>query len=177
MKTLEKQTVDYIAGRILSGRYDIRGRELIALVGTGRESDNLAATGVWLAARMLDASEADWTIGRLREVFEDHLEALQYSLREEGAEKDGWVIGLPESALNDVECKRVAEAIAHLLSAEKPADLEAAVTLLDLPSIPKDGCLWRWVRAQNECYTFYPAELTLRLAQRLRRALMALEEV
>ena len=83
MKSLEHQIVDYIAHRLLAGRHDIHGRELVALVGTGREADNLAATCAWIVARTEEhAPLAAHAVGWLREVFDDRVEDLVDNLRQ-----------------------------------------------------------------------------------------------
>ena len=179
MNTLEQQTVDYIAHRLLAGRHDIHGRELVALVGTGWEADNLAATCAWIAARTEEhAPLAAHAVGWLREVFDDYLEDLLDSLHQGRAAMMESSACLPRNPLTDTECRRLAEAIAYLVVGPLYHDkLEAAAGLVLGKPATGDSPLYHWVRAQDDRYAFYPAELTLPLAQRLQRALFALEEV
>ncbi|WP_372747147.1 hypothetical protein [Litorivivens sp.] len=179
MKSLEHQIVDYIAHRLLAGRHDIHGRELVALVGTGREADNLAATCAWIVARTEeDTSLAPNAVGWLRELFDDYLEDQWALLHQCRAPQMENVDCLPRIPLTDIECQRLAETIAYLVAGPLYRDkLEAAAGLVLGKPACGESALYHWVRAQDDRYAFYPSELTLSLAQRLQRALLALEEV
>ncbi len=179
MKSIELQTVDYIARRLLAGRHDLHGRDLVALVGTGREADNLAATCAWIVARTEEHTAlATHAVGWIRELFDDYLEDQLESFHQGRAAPTESADCLPRNPLADIECQRLAEAIAYLVAGPLYRDkLEAAAVLVLGKPASGESALYHWVRAQNDCYAFYPSELTLPLAKRLHRALLALEEV
>lgn len=175
-----KQTaVDYIARRLLAGRHDIYGRELVALVGTGREANNLAAACAWIVARTEEhASLAPHAVSWLRELFDDYLGNQWDQLHQCSASRMENVDCLPRIPLTDTECQRLAETIAYLVAGPLYRDTLYAAAGLVLGKPPLgENALYQWVRAQDDRYAFYPSELTLPLAQRLQRALLALEEV
>jgi hypothetical protein len=179
MGKLEQPTVDYIAHRLLAGRHDIYGRELVALVGTGREANNLAATCAWIVARTEEhASLAPNAVDWLRELFDDYLENQWDQLHQCSAPQMENVDCLPRNLPADTECQRLADATAYLVAGPLYRDtLDAAVGLVLGKPACDENTLYHWVRAQNDRYAFYPSELTRPLAQRLQRALLALEEV
>ena len=179
MDKLEQPTVDYIAHRLLAGRHDIYGRELVALVGAGREANNLAATRAWIVARTEEhASLAPHVVGWLREDFDDYLEDQLDKLHQGWAPPMESADSLPRNPLTDTECQRLADAIAYLVAGPLYRDnlYAAAGLVLEKPPLGENA-LYQWVRAQDDRYAFYPSELTLQLALRLQRALLALEEV
>ena len=179
MDKLEQPTVDYIAHRLLAGRHDIYGRELVALVGTGREANNLAATCSWIVARTEEhASLAPHVVGWLREAFDDYLGGQLDNLHQCWAPPMESADGLPRIPLTDAECQRLADATAYLVAGPLYREKLYAAAGLVLGKPPLgENALYEWVRAQDDRYAFYPSELTLPLAQRLHRALLALEEV
>ena len=179
MDKLEQPTVDYIAHRLLAGRHDIYGRELVALVGTGREVNNLAATCAWIEARTEEqTSLVPNAVGWLRELFDDYLKDQWGQLQQGRATLMESAEGVPRKPLTDTECRRLAEAIAYLVAGPLYRDkLDAAAGLVLGKPTCSESALYHWVRAQDDRYAFYPSELTLPLAQRLQRALLALEEV
>lgn len=173
MSAAMKNTVDFIAHQLLAGRFNPHGRELVTLVGTGLELNNLHAAGAWVSGR-LDAShpiEAH-VLSALRDRFDDHLARTLDSFRNGDAVSLDRPNYLPQMPLTDSECSRIADAIGFLMSGcIQREHLDAAVGMLLANNHPRSNVLVQWVRSQKSCYAFYPAELTLPLAQRLQRAL------
>lgn len=179
MNTQEQEVVKYIAHRLLAGRYDIYGRELVALIGTGRETDNLAATAVWIEARAEEGSlYRPQEVGELREAFDDCLIRLKDRLHQNCVEEVTVPASLKSNSLTDCECRCMVDALVYLMAGPLCGRyLYAAVALILENRIACESAIFQWVRNQEDRYVFYPAELTLQLAQRLQRELLTLEEV
>jgi hypothetical protein len=124
------------------------------------------------------ASLAPHVVGWLRAAFDDYLEDQLDNLHQGWAPPMESADGLPRIRLTDTECQRLAGAIAYLVAGPLYRDkLYAAAGLVLGKPTYGESALYHWVRAQDDRYAFYPSELTLPLAMRLQRALLALEEV
>ncbi len=179
MTKLNHDTVDYIAHRLLENRYDPYGRELVALIGTGRESNNLAAVGDWVVAQSsIHIPPMKQLLSELRDVFDDCLSELQADIRNRVGNGLSVATRAPRKSLTDAECRCVADAIAYVVAGpvhRSRVNIAAGLSLGQ--SISCRQGLYQWVRAQEDRYVTYPAELTMVLAQRLLRSLTLLEDV
>lgn len=179
MSTIDKKAMDYISQWLLAGRYDIFGHELVAIVGTGTEGNNLAATKAWVAT--YTEVHRPWgtqITGGLRDAFDRYLEDALWRFHYRIAEDAGSNAGRPLRPLTDKECRYLAEAIAYLLAGSvHRSALNSAVGLVLGATAYNEHSLHQWVRAQEELYAVYPAELTIKLAQRLQATLVMQEEV
>jgi len=170
MNTLTKETARSLAKVINSRLSTCYNDDLVAILGTGRESNNEQAVQSWLMSRFahIEVGRADMLMEYASEVLTQHLDDIRLEV----------VIGvtaelpiqqefIPAKALTNLELRCIARAIYLLISNEQSKSyLDALIQLVledDGNTIEK---ITAWVSSQAQTYTYFPSELSLPLARR-----------
>jgi hypothetical protein len=175
MNTLTKETARSLAKVINSRLSTCYNDDLVAVLGTGRESNNEQAVLTWLLSRF-----AHIEVGHKGSLMEYAFEVLTQHLDDIRLEVAIGVITelplqpsfFPARALTERELHCIARSIYLLVLGQ------GSRTYLDsLIGIVLNGKenavenIAMWVSSQTQVYTYFPSELTLPLAQRLMRKL------
>jgi len=144
--------------------------DLVAILGTGRESNNEQAVQSWLLSRFanIEVGRKELLVEYASEALMQHLNDLRLEVAIGGkAELQAQQCFIPAKALTERELRCIARAIYLLISSEQSKSyLDALIELVlegDGNTIEK---ITAWVSSQAQVYTYFPSELTLPLAQR-----------
>lgn len=171
MNTLTKETARSLATVINSRLSTCYNDDLVAILGTGRESNNEQAVQSWLMSRF-----ANIEVGRKETLLEDASEVLTQHLDDIRLEVATGVINefplqpsfIPAKALNERELHCIARSIYLLVLGQGSRTYLDSLAKLVLGgqgnTIEK---IVIWVSSQTQIYTYFPSELTLPLAQNL----------
>jgi hypothetical protein len=180
MNTLTKETARSLAKVINSSLSTCYSDDLVAIIGTGRESNNEQAVQSWLMSRFanIEVGRTDMLMEYASEVLIQHLDDLRLEVAIGG--KLGQQTPqkfIPAKALTEIELRCIARAIYLLISNEQSKPyLDALIELAlegDGNTIEK---ITGWVFTHTQVYTYFPSELTLPLAQRLMNKLKQASE-
>ncbi len=171
MSTLTNENAAALA-TMLSDRISTKySDDLVAVLGTGYESTNAAATLSWLLA-CLDPADYS-TAGEFALAATDRLNVHLDDVRSEATRRVNVEVtvqhpNLPSYALSEPERRLAAKAVYWLITSPESEDYMKALICFVLDG-KGDAIerIARWIRSQSPLYTFYPTELTIPLSQRL----------
>tara|TARA_R110000772_G_scaffold213576_1_gene324107 strand:+ start:865 stop:1413 length:549 start_codon:yes stop_codon:yes gene_type:complete len=175
MNTLTKETARSLAKVINSRLSTCYNDDLVAILGTGRESNNEQAVQSWLMSRF-----ANIEVGQKGSLMEYAFEVLTQHLDDIRLEVAIGVITelplqpsfIPARALTERELRCIARSIYLLVLGQGSRDyLDALVELVlggDGNTIDKIAA---WITSQIGAYTYFPSELTLLIAQNMMQKL------
>ncbi|MEX1670144.1 hypothetical protein AB4876_14585 [Zhongshania guokunii] len=175
MNTLTKETARSLAKVINSRLSTCYNDDLVAILGTGRESNNEQAVQSWLLSRFanIEVGRTDMLMEYALEVLIQHLDDLRLNVAIGGkSEQKTPQSFIPAKALTERELRCIARAIYLLISNEQSKPyLDALIEVVlkgDGNTIEK---ITAWVFTHTQIYSYFPSELTLPLAQRLMHKL------
>jgi hypothetical protein len=180
MSTLTKETARSLAKVINNNLSTCYSDDLVAILGTGRESTNEQAIWSWLMSRFanIEVRRTEVLMEYASEVLNQHLNDLRLEVAIGGnSELPIQQSFIPAKALTNRELRCIAGSIYLLILNEgsKPY-LDALIELVlegDGNTIEKIAA---WVFTHTKIYTYFPSELTLPLAQRLMHKLKQASE-
>lgn len=180
MSTLTKETARSLAKVINNSLSTCYSDDLVAILGTGRESSNEQAVRSWLMSRFanIEVGRIEMLMEYASEVLIQHLNDLRLEVAIGGnSELPIQQSFIPAKALTNRELRCIAGGIYLLILNEgsKPY-LDALIELVlegDGNTIEKIAA---WVFTHTQIYTYFPSELTLPLAQRLMHKLKQASE-
>lgn len=175
MNTLTKETARSLAKVINSRLSTCYNDDLVAILGTGRESNNEQAVQSWVLSRFahIEVGRTDMLMEYALEVLIQHLDDLRLDVAIGGkSEQKTPQSFIPAKALTERELRCIARAIYLLISNEQSKPyLDALIEVVlkgDGNTIEK---ITAWVFTHTQIYSYFPSELTLPLAQRLMHKL------
>lgn len=180
MNTLTKETARSLAKVINSRLSTCYSDDLVAILGTGRESNNEQAVQSWLLSRFanIEVGRTDMLMEYASEVLTQHLDDIRLEVA------IGVITELPlqpsfisAKALTDREIRCIARGIYLLVLGQGSRDYLDA--LVDLALDGQGNAIERitaWISSQTQIYTYFPSELTLPLALRLMHKLRQASE-
>lgn len=169
MNTLTKETARSLATVINSRLSTCYSDDLVAILGTGRESNNEQAVQSWLMSRF-----ANIEVGRTDMLMEYASEALTQHLDDIRLEVAIGVMTelplqsafIPTRALTDREIRCIARGIYLLVLGQGSRTyLDSLIELVLEGDGNTIGKIATWFTSQIGAYTYFPTELTLPLAQ------------
>ena len=175
MSILTKETARSLAKVINNSLSTYYSDDLVAILGTGRETSNELAVQSWLMSRFanIEVGRKELLVEYASEALMQHLNDLKLEVAIGGkAELQAQQYFIPAKALTNLELRCIARAIYLLISNEQSKSyLDALIELV----LEGDGNITEkitaWVSSQAQVYTYFPSELTLPLAQRLMQNL------
>ena len=175
MNTLTKETARSLAKVINSGLSTCYNDDLVAILGTGRESNNEQAVQSWLMSRFanIEVGRTDMLMEYASEALTQHLDDIRLEVAIGAAtELPTQPSFMRVKALTERELRCIARSIYLLILGEgsKPY-LDALIEVVlegDGNPIEKIAA---WASFQTQIYTYFPSELTLPLAQHLMQKL------
>jgi len=175
MNTLTKETARSLAKVINSRLSTCYNDDLVAILGTGRESNNEHAVQSWLMSRFtnIEVGRTDMLMEYASEVLTQHLDDIRLEVA------IGVITELPlqpsfisARTLTERELRCIARSIYLLVLGQ------GSRTYLDsLIEIVLEGegntieRIAMWASSQSQVYTYFPSELTLALARCLTQKL------
>jgi hypothetical protein len=165
MSTLTKETARSLAKVINNSLSTYYSDDLVAILGTGRESSNEQAVQSWLMSRFanIEVGSTDTLMEYASEVLKQHLNDLRLEVAIGGnSELPIYQSFIPAKALTNRELRCIAGSIYLLILNEgsKPY-LDPLVELVlqgDGNTVEK---IASWVLTHTQIYTYFPSELTL----------------
>ncbi len=180
MNTLTKETARSLAKVINSRLSTCYNDDLVAILGTGHESNNEQAVQSWLMSRFthIEVGRADMLLEYASEVLTQHLDDIRLEVaigvRTELPLQPSFI---PEKVLTERELHCIARSIYLLVLGQ------GSRTYLDSlieRALEGEGNtiekIVMWVSSQTQVYTYFPTELTLPLAQGLMHKLKQANE-
>jgi hypothetical protein len=175
MNTLTKETARSLAKVINSNLSTCYNDDLVAILGTGRESNNEQAVQSWLMSRFanIEVGRTDMLMEYASAVLTQHLDDIRLEV----------AIGvitelplqpnfIPAKSLTERELHCIARSIYLLVLGQGSRDyLDALVELVLGGNGNPIERIAAWVSSQAKVYTYYPSETALPLAQRLMHKL------
>ena len=180
MSTLTKETARSLA-KLLSNRLSTcYSDDLVAILGTGHELDNVAAIEAWLVSRFgdVDFVQRDFIYDEISNELTYHLNDLRCDVSMGVAPDTPMTFDfLPNVALSAGELRRLGRSIYLLILSEEahPYVDDQINFILGGEGSPIDR-IASWVEGQSPSYNYFPSELTLSLAQRLMQKLKLASE-
>ncbi|WP_373084470.1 hypothetical protein [Zhongshania sp.] len=180
MNTLTIETARSLAKVIINSLPTCYSDDLVAIIGTGHESNNEQAVQSWLLSRFanIEVGRKEILMEYASEVLIQHLNDLRLEVAIGGkSEQKTPQSFIPAKALTERELRSIARAIYLLISNEQSKPyLDALIELAlegDGNTIEK---ITAWVFNCTQIYSYFPSELTLPLAQRLMHKLKRASE-
>ncbi|AMO67265.1 hypothetical protein [Zhongshania aliphaticivorans] len=170
MNTLTKETARSLAKVINSRLSTCYNDDLVAILGTGRESNNEQAVQSWLISRFahIEVGRTDMLMEYASDVLTQHLDDIRLEVAIGVITEPLQPSFIPAKALTDREIRCIARGIYLLVLGQGSRDYLDA--LVDLALDGQGNAIERiaaWTSIQTQIYTYFPSELTLPLAQRL----------
>lgn len=180
MSILTKETARSLAKVINNGLSTYYSDDLVAILGTGRETSNEQAVQSWLMSRFanIEVGRTDILVEYASEVLMQHLNDLRLEVAICGkSELPMQHSFIPTKALTNRERRCIARAIYLLILNEgsKPY-LDALIEVVQEGDGNLIDKITAWAFSQTQIYTYFPSELTLPLAQRFMRKLRQASE-
>jgi hypothetical protein len=171
MNTLTKETARSLAKVINNSLSTCYSDDLVAILGTGRESSNEQAVQSWLMSRFanIEVGRSEMLMDYASGVLNQHLNDLRLEVAiGSNSEIPIQQSFIPAKALTNRELRCVAGSIYLLILNEgsKPY-LDALIELVLEGNGNTIEKIAAWVLTHTQIYNYFPSELTLPLAQRL----------
>ena len=175
MSILTKETARSLAKVINNNLSTYCNDDLVAILGTGRESDNEQAVQSWLMSRFanIEVGRKELLVEYASEALMQHLNDLKLEVAIGGnAELQAQQRFIPAKALTNRELHCIARAIYLLILNEQSKPyLDALIELMLEGNGNTIERIAAWALSQTQAYTYFPSELTLPLAQSLMQKL------
>ena len=177
MSILTKETARSLAKVINNSLSTYCNDDFVAILGTGRESNNEQAVQSWLMSRFanIEVGRKELLVEYASEALMQHLNDLKLEVAVGGkSELQAQQRFIPAKALTNRELRCIARAIYLLISNDQSKSyLDALIELVLEGGGNKIEKITAWAFSQTQIYTYFPSELTLPLAQRLMQELKA----
>ena len=180
MSILTKETARSLAKVINNSLSTYYSDDLVAILGTGRETSNEQAVQSWLLSRFanIEVGRTDILVEYASRVLMQHLNDLRLEVAIGG--KPELLIQqsfIPVKALTNRELRCIARAIYLLILNEgSKSYLDALIEVVQEGDGNPIEKITAWTFSQTQIYSYFPSELTLPLAQRFMRKLKQASE-
>lgn len=169
MNTLTKETARSLAKVINSRLSTCYNDDLVAILGTGRESNNEQAVQSWLMSRFahIEVGRTEMLMEYASEVLTQHLDDIRLEVAigvtTELPIKPSFI---PAKALTEHELHCIARSIYLLVLGQGSRTyLDSLIEIVLEGEGSVNERIAMWISSQTQIYTYFPSELTLPLAQ------------
>lgn len=179
MNTLTKETARSLAKVINSRLSTCYSDDLVAILGTGRESNNEQAVQSWLMSRFahIEVGRTDMLMEYASDVLTQHLDDIRLEVAIGVITEPLQPSFIPAKALTERELRCIARGIYLLVLGQgSRAYLDSLIELVLEGDGNTIGKIATWFTSQIGAYTYFPSELTLPLAQNLMQKLRQASE-